>query len=298
MLTTARLLYAIIILLLLTSATQAQYYEQAVGLRLGYSSGVSYKVFFEEDRGVELTLTGRDRSILAGGLLVHHTGKVSTDNAGTINVYDTIRGSSAIRATCRGTLILAADERNYRLHVENGWGKHDLQILLDHHPLNWRLMGNWVAPNVDLSQKARVLNYMSQVGKATIDDISEGTQLPKRSLYEVLKRLQSDEMLEKHGNRQSAVYVRTSIQQIEQFNSLLTENAHPPFKSDQLELKDAETVDTQASQPQRNSDIAPNQQLQHVESLKKRQEVDRATGVQTCALSPTFSVYFTPYSTN
>ena len=128
---------------------------------------------------------------------------------------------------------------------------------------------------MDLSQKDRVLHYITQVGRATIDEIAEGTQLPKRSLYEVLKRLQSDEMLEKHGNRQSAVYVRTSIQQIEQFNSLLTENDHPPFKSEQLELKEAETVDTKASQPQSDSDIAPIQQIQHVESLLNRQDIDR-----------------------
>lgn len=170
------------------------------------------------------------------GLLVHHTGKISTDNAGTINVYDTIRGSSAIRATCRGTLILAADERNYRLHVENGWGKHDLQVLLDANTLQWRLLGNWVGPNVDLSQKDRVLAYLTQVGKATIDDIAEGTSLPKRSLYEVLKRLQADEMIHKHGERRSAVYVREGIQHIQQLNTLLnsqdvdTENISPPIQ--------------------------------------------------------------------
>lgn len=155
------------------------------------------------------------------GLLVHHTGKVSTDNAGTINVFDTVRGSSAIRATCRGSLILAADERNYRLYVENGWGKLDLQVLLDAHTLTWKLLGNWVAPNVDLSQKDRVLNYLTQVGRATIDEIAEGTQLPKRSLYEVLKRLQADEIIEKRGARQSAVYIRSAIQQIQQLNTLL-----------------------------------------------------------------------------
>lgn len=155
------------------------------------------------------------------GLLVHHTGKVSTDNAGTINVFDTVRGSSAIRATCRGSLILAADERNYRLYVENGWGKMDLQVLLDAHTLQWKLVGNWIGPDVDVSQKDRVLNYLKQVGNATIEDIAEGTNLPKRSLYEVLKRLQSDGEIEKHGSRRSSRYVTSSIQQIQQLNTLL-----------------------------------------------------------------------------
>jgi hypothetical protein len=45
--------------------------------------------------------------------------KVSAENAGQIDLFDTIRGSSAIRAVCRGTMIIAASERNYRLCVEN-----------------------------------------------------------------------------------------------------------------------------------------------------------------------------------
>lgn len=189
------------------------------------------------------------------GLLVHHTGKISTDNAGTINVYDTIRGSSAIRATCRGTLILAADERNYRLHVENGWGKHDLQVLLDANTLQWRLLGNWVGPNVDLTQKDRVLAYLTQVGKATIDDIAEGTNLPRRSLYEVLKRLQADEMIEKHGERTSAVYVRHSIQQL---NLSPPADDHPPGRP--TEPPTEPILFGRSSQK-------PIQQIQHVESL-------------------------------
>lgn len=201
------------------------------------------------------------------GLLVHHTGKISTDNAGTINVYDTIRGSSAIRATCRGTLILAADERNYRLHVENGWGKHDLQVSLDAHTLTWKLLGNWVGPNVDFSQKDRVLAYLTQVGRATIDNIAEGTNLPKRSLYEVLKRLQADDMIEKHGERTSAVYVRHSIQQLDISDA---QNDHP--------LESATEPPTEQERFGRTA-LKPIQQIQHVESLLNRSNVDREKNI-------------------
>ena len=38
-------------------------------------------------------------------LLIHHTGKVKLENADKIDVFETIRGSSAIRAVCRGTLV-------------------------------------------------------------------------------------------------------------------------------------------------------------------------------------------------
>jgi hypothetical protein len=165
------------------------------------------------------------------GLLVHHTGKVNVNNAGDTDIFETIRGSSAIRATCRGTMVLAADERNYRLCVENGWNKMDLQILLDANTLEWRLLGNWHGPDVDLSQRDRVLVYMNQVGSAKIDQIAEATNLQKRSLYEVLKRLQSDDLIEKRGDRMAAVYVRKAIQQIQQLNCVLN-SSNPEPESD------------------------------------------------------------------
>lgn len=192
------------------------------------------------------------------GLLVHHTGKVNLQNAGDVDVFDTIRGSSAIRATCRGTLILAADERNYRLAVENGWGKLDLQILLDANTLEWRLLGNWLGPNVDVNQKDRVLAYLNQVASAGIEQISEATNLPKRSLYEVLKRLQCEDLIEKRGERMQAVYVRKAATQIELLEKTLT------------------VTDEKNDHPDQGGDHSlPIQQIQHVESLLNPSNVDR-----------------------
>ncbi|MEO0758781.1 MAG: AAA family ATPase [Cyanobacteria bacterium J06648_16] len=160
------------------------------------------------------------KSLRVCGLLVHHTGKVNLQNAGDIDVFDTIRGSSAIRATCRGTLILASDDRCYRLAVENGWGKLDLEILLDANSLNWKLLGNWQGPDVDMNQADRVLAYLTKVGSATIEQIAEETNMPKASLYVVLRRLQSDEMVKKRGERRSAVYIRSAIEQIEHVQNM------------------------------------------------------------------------------
>lgn len=154
------------------------------------------------------------------GLLVHHTGKISLDNAGSIDVFDTIRGSSAIRAVCRGVLILAAGDQKYRLAVENGWGKHDLDVLLDVTCQKWKLLGNWVGENIDLTQKDRALDFLNQIGQATIDQIAEATNLPKASLYKVLSRLQKDDMVTKIGHRANAVYARTRIGQIGQSDCL------------------------------------------------------------------------------
>lgn len=142
-------------------------------------------------------------------LLVHHTGKVSVDNAGAIDVFDTIRGSSAIRATCRGTLVLAAGERNYRLLVENGWGKHDLNVLLDGNTLCWRLLGNW-QPQVMGTQSDQVIDYLKTCQIATIDQMSQDLGIPKMSLYKTLERLQASEIagekVVKEGRKRSYTY--------------------------------------------------------------------------------------------
>ncbi|PSR16067.1 hypothetical protein C8255_19790 [filamentous cyanobacterium CCP3] len=199
-------------------------------------------------------------------LLVHHTGKVNVNNAGDIDVFDTIRGSSAIRATCRGTLILAADERNYRLAVENGWGKLDLQIILDANTLEWRLLGNWMGPNVDVSQKDRVLEFMNQVAAASIDQIAEATNLPKKSLYEVLKRLQSEDLIEKHGERMQAVYIRSAATQMKLLEKTIALD-EPIQQPPQIDHPPLQIDHPTGTFEQSSGTLGAIQQIQHVESV-------------------------------
>ncbi|MBD2088366.1 AAA family ATPase [Microcoleus sp. FACHB-1515] len=167
-------------------------------------------------------------------LLVHHTNKVSAENAGTIDVFDTIRGSSSIRAVCRGSLIIAAGERNFRLCVENGWGKHDLSILLDANTLTWRLLGQW-QPVIVGDQKERVVEYLKQVQRSSLDDIHIATQIPKKSLYEVLARLQTvdaaDDRVIKEGTRRNYTYRLALFNTIQLLNTLLN-SANPDSDSD------------------------------------------------------------------
>ena len=47
---------------------QAQYYEQAVGLRLGGTGGVTYKKYFTEFNSAELLLSGRNGGLQITGL--------------------------------------------------------------------------------------------------------------------------------------------------------------------------------------------------------------------------------------
>ena len=126
-------------------------------------------------------------------LLVHHTGKVNVDNANDIDIFDTIRGSSAIRAVCRGSMVLAAGERDYRLVVENGWGKHDLKVVLDANTLTWKQLGKW-SPPVNMTQQEQIIDALKKLKSASVEQLHEETGIPKKSLYQQLSRLvNSDE---------------------------------------------------------------------------------------------------------
>ncbi len=164
-------------------------------------------------------------------VLVHHTGKVNLDNAQAVDIFDTIRGSSAIRAVCRGSMVIAAGERDYRLVVENGWGKHDLKVLLDANTLEWKLLGKW-NPVTNLTQRDQILDFLRKTGQSSIEQISEATGIPKKSLYEQLSRLQisedANEKVVKEGKRRNYTYRLALFNTIQQLNSVLnSENSNP-----------------------------------------------------------------------
>jgi hypothetical protein len=56
-----RNLYTIIFLLLLSPSAFAQFYHKEVGLRMGYSSGITFRVNLEEDLSYEGQLSYRDQ---------------------------------------------------------------------------------------------------------------------------------------------------------------------------------------------------------------------------------------------
>ncbi|MBC7971546.1 MAG: AAA family ATPase [Verrucomicrobia bacterium] len=142
-------------------------------------------------------------------VLVHHTGKVKVENADAIDVFDTIRGSGSIRATCRGSMVLAADTDCYRLCAENGYGKIDLKIRLDGTTLEWKLLGRWTEA-ISSDQRSVIEEYLNKVGQATLDQIFDDTQIPKPSLYKVLSRLARENFIVKSGNRRQVLYTRSS----------------------------------------------------------------------------------------
>lgn len=158
-------------------------------------------------------------------LLVHHTGKVSIDNASQVDIFDTIRGSSAIRAVCRGSMVIAAANDQYRLVAENGWGKHDLKVVLDNNTQTWRLLGNWTPSTENSSQKAQILDFLKKTQVATLNQIHEHTGIPKKSLHEQLKRLGASKNLSEkvcqEGSRRNYTYSLALFNSIQLLNSVL-----------------------------------------------------------------------------
>jgi hypothetical protein len=194
-------------------------------------------------------------------LLIHHTKKINVDEGDLLEAADQIRGSSAIRATCRGTLVIAPGKESYRLVAENGFGKHDLAVRIDVNTLEWKLLGKW-SPVVNLDMKTKALEYLNKVGQATCEQISMETASPMKSMHVALSRLVADGLIEKHGNRRGAVYVRP-IQLIQQLNSVLNsenedgEKAKVPYstKNNFFPLDNVEysTTDTTSEPVEKNS---------------------------------------------
>ncbi len=133
-------------------------------------------------------------------LVVHHTRKQGLDSKATDDVFDSVRGSGAIRATCRGMLVLVKAKNNYRLAIENGEAEaQDLAIRLNQANLVWTLQGKW-SLSVNLTQKERVTEFLKTVEEATMEEILENTSIPKRSLYEVLIRLIKDGQIKRNNS--------------------------------------------------------------------------------------------------
>lgn len=134
-------------------------------------------------------------------LLIHHTTKIAVDNANKIDIFDTIRGSGAIRAVCRGSWILAASDRVYRLCIEHGYGENqDLEVLLDPEKLAWRAVRPW-NPKANSTQIEQILTHLKVVGSATIPSIALALNLNPNCVTTALWRLQTQEMVWKEPGK-------------------------------------------------------------------------------------------------
>ncbi len=140
-------------------------------------------------------------------LVVHHTRKKNQEKMDILDIFDAVRGSGAIRATCRGMLVLTNSKNGYRLAVENGrTAVQDLAVYLNVENLTWKLKGFWTQPNINKSQKELVLEWFEKHDRGTVDQIYERTLIRKKYIYEILTRLISEERIGRTGRQRNTLY--------------------------------------------------------------------------------------------
>lgn len=147
-------------------------------------------------------------------LVVHHTRKKTQVQTDILDIFDSVRGSGAIRATCRGMLVLCKAKDNYRLAVENGrTAVQDLKVHLNLSNLTWMLNGLWSPPNVDLSKKDIVETWIKMHRQGTVKDIANSTLINNQTVHKILERLIADKKIKKIGKRNKAMYYTDEFRQ-------------------------------------------------------------------------------------
>jgi hypothetical protein len=131
-------------------------------------------------------------------IITHHTSKMTAEDL--LDPFASIRGSGAIRATCRGAIVIAPGDNCYRLISENGHTeKLDIKIRCDINNLEWKLMGRWQPRIASESVRDRVLDHLNLVGESTIDRISQDLQIASNTVKITLWRLLADDLVTKRG---------------------------------------------------------------------------------------------------
>ena len=140
-------------------------------------------------------------------VVVHHTKKETKDNLELTDIFDSVRGSGAIRSTCRGMLILSKQKEKYKLVAENGrTSEQALEVYLDASTLTWQVKGDWLPPEVNLTQKATILDWFAKHNHGSIDQIYAATLIPRNNIHKVLTRLVSEEVIARTGKQRNTRY--------------------------------------------------------------------------------------------
>jgi hypothetical protein len=163
-------------------------------------------------------------------VVTHHTSKLSAEELK--DPFDSIRGSGAIRATCRGAIVIAPGDNFYRLVAENGHAENlDVKIRLDPNNLEWKLLGKWNPKATNDSVRDRILDFLNDHHEATIDHLSKELIIGSNVVKTTLWRLMADNMVTKRGGIKGnpALYTRGNI-------SLLVTESVPKCNEDSVSV--------------------------------------------------------------
>jgi DNA-binding transcriptional ArsR family regulator len=151
-----------------------------------------------------------------------------------------LRGSSSIRATCRGAIVIVPGESSYRLLAENGYADRlDVNVRVNPETLEWKLIGNWT-PRIDGDMKTQILDHLNLFGEATVAEVAKSLSFNAASVSTVMSRLNRDGLVDKQGGsgRSPARYMRSSnlLKQLE------TQFEHPnPYPVSDTDLLKQQT---------------------------------------------------------
>jgi predicted transcriptional regulator len=151
-------------------------------------------------------------------LITHHTGKVSND-APNADPFDMLRGSTSIRATCRGAIVIVPGDSSYRLLAENGFSDRlDVSVRINSDTLEWKLLGNWT-PRIDGDMKTQIIDHLNLTGDATFAEIAADLNFNAGSVSTIMSRLYRDDLVSKVAGKggKPAIYKRlsNSLKQLE-----------------------------------------------------------------------------------
>lgn len=185
-------------------------------------------------------------------VLMHHTRQQQAAENQSSDPFDSLRGSTAIRGTCRGAMVIIPAAESYRLIAENGYtDRLDLAVRLNPDTLEWKLLGNW-APRIDGDMKTQILDMLNHCGESTVAAIAQQLNFNAASVSTIMSRLHRDEMVSKRGGvgRLAATYTRSSNLLKQQ--DLQFEHPNPYATSDTSLLKQKNippVIETKSMQP-------------------------------------------------
>ncbi len=147
-------------------------------------------------------------------LVIHHTKKNVPQGLDLLEVFDAVRGSGAIRSTCRGMLVLSPKKNAYRLSIETGrTNPEDLTVVLNPETLIWHCTGDHKPKPINSSHKQQILVELEEHGKGTIDEFHARTGIHRKTIHKILTRLISEGQVERQGRNRNTIYYRTEIGQ-------------------------------------------------------------------------------------
>ena len=223
-------------------------------------------------------------------VVVHHTTKGGLIKESTEEIFDKVRGTGSLRGVCRGMVVLTKGKDCVRLVAENGRNAvQDLKISLDPSNLIWKDLGKWKPPNVDNSQRNKVLEWLIKNQSGQVTEISKSLDVHPKTTHKILTRLVAEKLVKKEGRRRKTIYyIASDKSNSTQNEAVEAQSPRSDFDQDSFSSKykksnndlESERIGKELLQPPLTFSDNPGKD-NSVESEKKKDESFTANGNST-----------------